>query len=90
MSCIFLGPDYVVTIRHAESPDLARFVAGWRISARLSCGSDPRRSFTPSWTRSSTSTPPSLRGLENDIDEIEDQLFKEDPAASPPHLRPHS
>ena len=78
---VFTGRDFVVTIRQAESPDLGR--CGTASRARPSCcASARRRCCTRSSTRSSTSTCRSSRGCENDIDEIEDQLFKGDPAVS--------
>ena len=27
---LFVGPDFVITVRHSESPDLSRCAAGWR------------------------------------------------------------
>ena len=58
---VITGGGFVVTIRHARVPISPASAAGWNLS-RISCGSDPKPSFTASWTRSSTSTPPSLRG----------------------------
>ena len=68
---VFLGADFVVTVRHGEStapwpsPPAARGRPG-------AAGSGGRRSCsTPSPTRSSTTTHVVMRGLDIDIDEIE-------------------
>ncbi len=78
---VFIGPDFVVTVRHAESPNLAK------VRARLEA--------TPSLLRLGPEAVlyaildqvvdeygPVMAGLENDIDEIEDQLFSGDPEVS--------
>ena len=83
VSCTsFVGPDY-------RGHDPARRVTGsgqgsspvrgqhWRC-----CASVQKRCCTRSWIRSSMSTARWWPGLENDIDEIEDQLFSGDPAVS--------
>ena len=78
---VFTGQDFVVTIRHAEAPDLGqvRRPAGTgpgAAAARARGGA--LRDPGPGRRRVRTGR----RGLENDIDEIEDQLFKGDPAVS--------
>jgi magnesium transporter len=68
---VFTGLDFVVTIRHAESPDLHLVRA--RLEGSRSCsGAVQKRCSTRSSTRLWTNTPPVVAGLENDIDEIED------------------
>jgi len=78
---LFLGPDFVITVRHAENPDIAAvrrrmeqhpeilvqgpYAVGWAIC------DDVVDQYAPV-----------LAGLENDIDEIEDQLFSGDPGVS--------
>ncbi|GEE03019.1 magnesium transporter CorA [Gordonia spumicola] len=78
---LFIGPDFVITIRHSESPDLAgvrrRLEDDPRLLAR---GTDAvlyaiLDSVVDGYA-------PVVRGLENDIDEIETEVFGGDPAAS--------
>jgi len=78
---VFVGPDFVVTIRHAESPDL--------VSVRHRLESTPKLlSFGPQAVLYAIldqvidEYAPVVAGLENDIDEIEDQLFDGDQAVS--------
>ncbi len=71
---LFVGPDFVVTIRHAESPDLA-----W-VRRRLESQSPllargPEAILYAILDRVVDEYEPIVRGLENDIDEIEQQLF---------------
>lgn len=73
---VFVGPQFVITVRHAESPDLAR------VRERL-------ESDVPLLAKGAEAVlyavldevvdeyEPVMAGLENDIDEIEDQLFTE-------------
>jgi magnesium transporter len=78
---VFTGPDFVVTVRHAEAPDLA--------------GVRRRMEATPELLRLGPDAvlyaildevvdgyAPVTAGLENDIDEIEDQVFAGDPEVS--------
>jgi len=71
---LFVGPDFVITIRHAESPDLA-----W-VRRRLESQSPllargPEAVLYAILDRVVDEYEPIVRGLENDIDEIEQQLF---------------
>ncbi|MBX0300324.1 magnesium and cobalt transport protein CorA [Cryobacterium sp. 1639] len=78
---VFVGPDFVVTIRHAESPDLAS------VRRRLE-GTPDLLAFGPQAVLYAIldqvidEYAPVVAGLENDIDEIEDQLFDGDQAVS--------
>jgi magnesium transporter len=78
---VFVGPDFVVTIRHAESPDLAS------VRRRLE-GTPDLLAFGPEAVLYAIldqvidEYAPVVAGLENDIDEIEDQLFDGDQAVS--------
>lgn len=71
---VFVGPDFVVTIRHAESPDLAR------VRRRLE-GQPELLAFGPEAVLYAILDEvvdeyvPVTAGVENDIDEIEDALF---------------
>ncbi|GAB3124754.1 magnesium and cobalt transport protein CorA [Glaciibacter psychrotolerans] len=78
---VFVGPDFVVTIRHAESPDLAR------VRHRLETTTDalalsPESVLYAILDQVVDEYAPVVAGLENDIDEIEDQLFDGDPIVS--------
>jgi magnesium transporter len=78
---LFLGKDFVITVRHSESPDLSR------VRRRLE--SDPEL-----LARGSEAVlyaildavvdgyAPVVAGLENDIDEIEVEVFRGDPQVS--------
>jgi magnesium transporter len=78
---VFTGRDFVVTIRHAEAPDLGR------VRDRLERAPELLR-FGPEAVLYAIldevvdEYAPVVAGLENDIDEIEDQLFEGDPAVS--------
>jgi len=78
---IFLGPDYVVAIRQAESPDLTqvrRRLEENRTLLRLG----PEAVLYAIFDQVVDEYGPVVAGLENDIDEIENQLFSGDPAVS--------
>jgi magnesium transporter len=78
---IFTGKDFVVTIRHAETPDLSK------VRKRLEQAPEllrlgPEAVLYAILDQVVDEYSPVIAGLENDIDEIEDQLFKGDPAVS--------
>ncbi len=71
---MFVGPDYVITIRHAESPNLA--AVRRRLEAEpelLRLG--PEAVLYAVLDQVVDEYVPVVAGLENDIDEIEDELF---------------
>ncbi len=71
---VFTGPDFVVTVRHAESPDLARVRD--RLEAHpglLRLG--PEAVLYAIIDQVIDEYEPVIAGIENDIDEIEDELF---------------
>ncbi len=71
---VLVGKDFVVTIRHAESPDLARVRRRLEGDpALLTLG--PEAVLYAILDEVVDEYAPVLAGLENDIDEIEDQLF---------------
>ena len=78
---VFLGPDFVVTIRHAESPDLARVRRRLEQTPELLC-LGPAAVLYAILDQVVDEYAPVANGLENDVDEIEDQLFSGDPAVS--------
>lgn len=71
---LFVGPQFVISIRHAESPDLA--AVRQRLEAQpelLALG--PEAVLYAIFDRVVDEYEPVVAGIENDIDEIEDQLF---------------
>jgi magnesium transporter len=78
---LFIGPDFAITIRHAESPNLAL------VRSRLEENPDllalgPRAVMYAVLDQMVDEYLPVVAGLETDIDEIEDQLFGDDPTVS--------
>ncbi len=78
---ILTGPGFVVTIRYAESPDLARVRRRLEEHPELLC-LGPEAVLYTVLDQVVDEYAPVVAGLENDIDEIEDQLFKGDPAVA--------
>jgi magnesium transporter len=78
---IFTGPDFVVTIRQAEAPDLAKVRQRLERAPDLLC-LGPEAVLYAILDQVVDEYIPVVAGLENDIDEIEDQLFQGDPAVS--------
>lgn len=73
---MFVGPDYVITIRHAESPNLAA------VRRRLETAPEllklgPEAVLYAVLDQVVDEYAPVVAGLENDIDEIEDELFSD-------------
>jgi magnesium transporter len=78
---LFIGRDFAITIRHAESPDLARVRRRLEAEpALLALGTEAVLYAVLDQVVDEYS--PVLAGLENDIDEIEQQLFDGDPAVT--------
>jgi magnesium transporter len=78
---LFVGPRFVITMRHSESPDLAV------VRARLEADPDllrlgPEAVLYAVLDAVVDQYGPVVAGLENDIDEIESQVFDGDPAVS--------
>jgi magnesium transporter len=71
---LFVGPDFVVTIRHAESPDLARVRHRLETQSEL-LARGPEAVLYAILDEVVDEYVPVLAGVENDIDEIEDTLF---------------
>jgi magnesium transporter len=78
---IFTGRDFVVTIRHAETPDLALVRKRLEQSPEL-LKLGPEAILYAILDQVVDEYAPVVAGLENDIDEIEDQLFNSDPSVS--------
>ncbi|MCU1406589.1 MAG: transporter [Glaciihabitans sp.] len=78
---LFIGPDFAISIRHAESPNLG--LVRKRLESNpelLSLG--PRAVMYAILDQVVDEYVPVVNGLEIDIDEIEDQLFGDDPSVS--------
>jgi len=78
---VFTGADFVVTVRHAESPNLAR------VRQRMEKETDllrlgPEAILYAILDEVVDEYEPVVVGLENDIDEIEDQVFEGHPGVS--------
>ncbi len=78
---VFIGPDFVLSVRHAESPDLST------VRKRLESDPDLLGLGTEAVLYAILDAvvdgyAPVVAGLENDIDEIEGEVFRGDPAAS--------
>ncbi|WP_182113887.1 MULTISPECIES: magnesium and cobalt transport protein CorA [unclassified Actinotalea] len=78
---VFLGPGVVVTVRHAESPDLAEVRRRMEAAPEL-LRLGPEAVLYAILDEVVDEYGPVVAGLENDIDEIEDQLFAGDRAVS--------
>ncbi|MET1087752.1 MAG: magnesium and cobalt transport protein CorA [Arthrobacter sp.] len=75
---VFVGPDFVVTVRHAESPNLAKVRHRMEAAPELlSLG--PQAVLYAILDEVADQYEPVVAGLENDIDEIEDELFSAGP-----------
>ena len=74
---VFVGKDFVVTVRHSETPDLAHVRARMEQTPEL-LALGPEAVLYAIVDEVVDEYEPVVLGLENDIDEIEDQLFGED------------
>ena len=78
---LFVGPDFVITVRHSEAPDLSavrrRLESDPELLAR-----GPEAVLYAILDRVVDGYLPVVRGLHNDIDEIETEVFRGDPAVS--------
>ena len=78
---LFVGPDFVITVRHSESPDLSA------VRRRLESNPDllahgPEAILYAILDRVVDGYLPVVAGLGNDIDEIETEVFGSDPGVS--------
>lgn len=74
---VFVGRDFVVTVRHAEEPDLGRVRRRLESEPTL-LAHGPEAVLYAILDEVVDRYAPVLAGLENDIDEIENQLFVDD------------
>ena len=75
---IFLGDDYIITVRHGEASELHGRAQAARGAARSCCSAGPARCCTRSSTGWSTTTRPRSTGLGEDIEEVENEVFSDD------------
>ncbi|HEU5416986.1 MAG TPA: magnesium and cobalt transport protein CorA [Streptosporangiaceae bacterium] len=78
---VFTGKDFVVTIRHAEAPDLGQVRDRLEQAPGL-LRLGPEAVLYAILDQVVDEYAPVVAGLQNDIDEIENQLFQGDPAVS--------
>ncbi len=78
---VFTGEDFVITIRHAENPGLASTRTRLEADPEL-LALGPEAVLYAIMDQVVDDYKPVVNGLENDIDEIEDQLFSGDPHVS--------
>jgi magnesium transporter len=78
---LFLGPDFVITVRHAEEPDLGEVRHRMENDTEL-LGHGPFAVLYAIMDKIVDDYVPVLEGLQNDIDEIEVQVFDGDPEVS--------
>jgi magnesium transporter len=78
---LFVGPDFVVSVRHSESPDL-HAVRGRLENNQALLELGPEAILYAILDRVVDGYAPVVRGLENDIDEIETEIFSGDPQVS--------
>ena len=71
---LFIGPEFVVTIRHADKPDLAEVRRRMEQNPEL-LARGPEAVLYAVLDEVVDGYGPVIAGLENDTDEIEDQLF---------------
>lgn len=78
---IFVGPNFVITVRHSEAPDLSA-VRGRMESDPALLARGPQAVLYAILDAVVDGYAPVISGLQNDIDEIEVQVFAADPAVS--------
>lgn len=78
---VFIGRNFAITIRHAESPDLARVRRRLEGTPELLAEGQEAVLYAV-LDEVVDEYSPVIAGLENDIDEIEEQLFDGDPAVT--------
>jgi magnesium transporter len=78
---VFLGPRFIVTVRHSEAPDLSK-VRGRLEDDPEMLARGPEAALYAVLDSVVDAYQPVLAGLEKDIDEIEVQVFAGDPSAS--------
>jgi magnesium transporter len=78
---VFTGPDFVITVRHGEAPDLAAVRRRMESSPEM-LARGPEAVLYAILDEVVDGYSPVVAGLENDIDEIEIEVFGGDPRVS--------
>jgi magnesium transporter len=78
---VFVGPDFVITVRHGEAPQLASVRARMERDPEL-LARGPEAVLYAILDEVVDEYLPVVNGLENDIDEIETEVFSGDPKVS--------
>jgi len=78
---VFVGPDFVITVRHSESPDLSAVRRRLEDDPEL-LALGPEAILYAILDRIVDGYAPVVDGLGNDIDEIETEVFGSDPGVS--------
>ena len=78
---VFAGPHFVITVRHGEAPDLARGAPRASRRAPICCSRGPVAIVHAIMDRVVDDYAPVVAGVENDIDEIEDDVFDGSPTS---------
>jgi magnesium transporter len=78
---LFIGANFAISVRHAESPDLTRVRRRLEVEPEL-LALGPQAVLYAVFDEVVDEFAPVIEGLRNDIDEIEDQLFEGHPAVS--------
>ncbi|MFC7217936.1 magnesium and cobalt transport protein CorA [Streptomyces polyrhachis] len=78
---VFVGPGFVLTLRHSQSPDLGRVRQRLEADPEL-LALGPEAVLYAILDSVVDGYAPVIAGLQNDIDEIETQVFSGDPGAS--------
>ncbi len=78
---VFVGPDFVLTVRHSEAPDLAAVRHRLESQPEL-LGRGPEAVLYAILDRIVDGYYPVVAGLGNDIDEIETEVFSGEPSVS--------
>lgn len=78
---LFLGPDFVITVRHAVEPDLGEVRERLETDPEL-LAHGPMAVLYAVLDRVVDDYGPVLDGLQDDIDQIEEQVFRGDPQVS--------
>lgn len=78
---LFIGANFAITVRHAESPNLAKVRTRLEADPEL-LALGPQAVLYAVFDEVVDEYAPVIAGLQNDIDEIEDQLFEGHPAVS--------
>ncbi|QLH24784.1 magnesium and cobalt transport protein CorA [Streptomyces sp. Rer75] len=78
---VFVGPDFVITVRHGAAPDLSAVRARMESTPEL-LALGPEAVLYAILDAVVDGYAPVVSGVQNDIDEIETEVFRGDPAVS--------